>query len=103
MSIKDYGMTDAEYDQLLEYQGGGCAICGRPPKTKRLDTDHDHQTGLLRGLLCFPCNRLLIGRHTDWRLFREAAWYLRKPPAGKLFRPPKRHKNAATVRENDND
>ena len=53
------GVDDAEYARLLEAQGGGCAICGSKPKTRRLHVDHDHATGRVRGLLCHRCNRAL--------------------------------------------
>ena len=49
----------AGYEELLEAQGGGCAICGAEPKTRKLDIDHDHQTMQVRGLLCHRCNRAL--------------------------------------------
>ena len=55
----ELGLSDADYEALLTAQGGGCAICGNPPKTRRLDTDHDHKTGAVRGLLCHRCNRAL--------------------------------------------
>lgn len=54
---KQLGIDDAEYERLLEAQNGGCAICGNPPKTRRLHVDHNHRTGRVRGLLCFRCNR----------------------------------------------
>lgn len=40
-----YGITSAEYEQILRNQGGVCAICGRPPKIdgNRLHVDHDHK------------------------------------------------------------
>ena len=40
------------YDELLELQGGRCALCGNPPKEggRRLNIDHDHKTLELRGL-----------------------------------------------------
>ncbi len=61
------GVTDAEYDRLLAAQGGGCAICGNPPKTRRLHVDHDHKTGRVRGLLCHRDNRILPSWATvDW-------------------------------------
>ena len=54
-----YGITKADYERMLEAQGGVCAICGGlDPKTgRRLSVDHDHETGEVRGLLCGPCNR----------------------------------------------
>lgn len=52
-------VSDDEYAALLAAQDGGCAICGRPPKTRRLHIDHDHSTMTVRGLLCHRCNRNL--------------------------------------------
>lgn len=67
------------YDVLLEFQGGGCAICGKPPGKRKLDMDHDHKTMEVRGLLCTTCNRRLTGRVTiPW--LRDAARYLERPP-----------------------
>lgn len=59
------------YDAALASQGGSCAICGRPPKPggRRLNVDHDHVTGRVRGLLCASCNRGLA-----W--FRDCADHL---------------------------
>lgn len=53
------GLTVGGYETILAAQGGGCAICGNPPKTRRLDCDHAHKTGEVRGLLCHSCNRKL--------------------------------------------
>lgn len=80
MSI--YGITVDEYDALLKAQGGVCAICGKPPKTRRLGVDHDHKTGVVRGLLCYFCNhRLLGGVKDDVEKLRAAVKYLDNPPA----------------------
>lgn len=65
------------YDEMLEEQGGGCWICGRPPKNRRLDMDHDHRTMTIRGLLCVRCNRALPAWITPTWL-RRAADYLEK-------------------------
>ena len=75
------GIPLAEYDALLAAQGGGCAICGNPPKTRRLHVDHDHKTGKVRGLLCHRCNRRLDTTVTpEWL---KAAWrYLVRTEAG---------------------
>jgi hypothetical protein len=48
-------MSRADYDALLESQGGVCAVCGKPSK-KTLCVDHCHSTGTIRGLLCRKCN-----------------------------------------------
>jgi hypothetical protein len=54
-----YRITSLEYDIILTHQGGVCAICKRPPTGNRLAVDHDHKTGLVRGLVCWTCNRAL--------------------------------------------
>lgn len=53
------GIGAADYAAALEAQGGVCALCRLPPKTRRLDQDHDHRTHAFRGLLCARCNRAL--------------------------------------------
>lgn len=55
-----YGLSLPQYDQLLSRQDGGCAVCQKPPKAgQRLNVDHDHQTGVVRALLCGSCNTAL--------------------------------------------
>src|SRR6185312_1853382 len=39
---KKYGITEAEYAQMLSDQDGRCRICGAEPKKRRLCVDHDH-------------------------------------------------------------
>lgn len=76
------------YDSLLELQEGRCAICRRIPRSRRLAVDHDHTTGLVRGLLCSAnegasCNKGLLGSaHDDVRILRNAVYYLENPPSG---------------------
>lgn len=70
----ELGVTDEEYDRLLAAQDGVCAICGNPPKTRRLHVDHDHKTGAVRGLLCWPCNRMLAKYVTIPRLWNALAY-----------------------------
>jgi len=71
-----HALPDAEYQALLDRQGGGCAICGAPPKTRKLHVDRDHFTGLVRGLLCYRCNRGLAYYVTETWL-ESALVYLR--------------------------
>ncbi|PYQ17504.1 MAG: hypothetical protein DMF80_00495 [Acidobacteria bacterium] len=45
---------------MLVDQKERCAICRKACGTgRRLAVDHDHQTGRVRGLLCFRCNTAL--------------------------------------------
>lgn len=80
-----YGISSAQYEELLQSQGGVCAVCGKPPVRQRLSVDHDHRSMFIRGLLCNYCNLRIIGKHTDARLYKAAADYLENPPAAKLL------------------
>jgi hypothetical protein len=54
---KRYGMTPDEHAALFAAQGGQCAICGTTKQGKKgFHTDHNHATGVVRGLLCGGCN-----------------------------------------------
>jgi hypothetical protein len=48
-----YGLTEDDVKQLIEQQGGVCAICA---EAKPEHVDHCHVTGKVRGVLCFNCN-----------------------------------------------
>lgn len=59
-----YGITPEDYETLLKNQNGGCAICGaikgsNGTKYTKLQVDHDHSTGRVRGLVCIRCNGIL--------------------------------------------
>lgn len=60
--MRNYGITQEEYEELKAQQGDVCAICGQPEvrvhKGIKVDlcVDHDHETGKVRGLLCARCN-----------------------------------------------
>jgi Recombination endonuclease VII len=45
---KVYGISLSEYEMLLEEQEGVCAVCGAPPKTRRLHVDHDHKVAAMK-------------------------------------------------------
>lgn len=51
-----YGIDEADFDRIVEAQGGLCAVCRRCPAKH---VDHDHETCKIRGILCFTCNRAL--------------------------------------------
>lgn len=82
--IRTFGITLAQYDELLTKQYGLCAICDKPEtildkrsgKLKSLAVDHDHITGKIRGLLCSQCNRSLGGFQDSPEILRSAIEYL---------------------------
>lgn len=69
-SLRRFGLTEAQYDELLASQEGRCAICLRKPHHRRLAIDHDHRCcppgtacdNCRRGLLCNDCNYRMLGR-----------------------------------------
>lgn len=75
--LGQYNLTPEEYEEMLQQQGGVCAICGGVNlDNKRLAVDHDHRTGWPRGLLCVGCNSA-IGFLKDYSAnCRRAANYL---------------------------
>ena len=74
---RKYGMTIEQYDLLLSKQGGNCAICGRKPRPDiSLHLDHDHDSGRVRGVLCFRCNSALGDFDDDANLLQQALAYV---------------------------
>ncbi|GAB4588702.1 endonuclease VII domain-containing protein [Nocardia sp. IFM 10818] len=82
-----YGITKAEYQAILAHQGGKCAICQRATGARRrLAVDHSHADGTVRGALCKPCNRNVLGHlRDDPAAFRRAIDYLTHPPAYRVI------------------
>ncbi len=70
-----YGLTEEEFKSLHEVQGGACAVCRRI--SKRLCIDHCHETGRIRGLLCYSCNSGLGQLGDDPELLERGVAYLR--------------------------
>uniref|UniRef100_A0AAU2VD61 Endonuclease VII domain-containing protein n=1 Tax=Streptomyces sp. NBC_00003 TaxID=2903608 RepID=A0AAU2VD61_9ACTN len=68
-----YGMTEDERDGLIASQGGVCCICLSAPAAH---VDHCHQTGRVRGVLCFNCNSAIGLLGDDPDTVRRAAAYL---------------------------
>ncbi len=73
-----YGISLAQYKEILKKQLDVCAICFRPqqPATRPLDVDHNHQTGKVRGLLCVSCNMGLGAFCDSKELLARAGQYL---------------------------
>ena len=72
-----YGITPEQYDEMLDRQGGVCAICYCPPSPrKKLGVDHNHHNGQVRELLCDHCNKGLGDFGDDTELLFRAIAYL---------------------------
>jgi hypothetical protein len=56
--LRQYGLTQEQYDELLVESCGRCAIC-TVAFTETPHIDHCHATGKVRGLLCRRCNRAI--------------------------------------------
>ena len=79
-TLKQYGITQQDYDTMLESQNFGCAICGtkKNGRKKNFVVDHDHKTGVVRGLLCTQCNAGLGNYKDNPESIRRAIEYLNK-------------------------
>ena len=75
--LTKYGLTREEFDALILNQEGRCAICDRDPRDN-LMVDHNHLTGVVRGLLCATCNRGLGLLGDDLGGLQRAIDYLRR-------------------------
>ncbi len=79
-----YGIGIDQYNELFKSQGGCCAICTEPETAIGKDgplplaVDHDHVTGVVRGLLCRGCNVAIGGLKEKEENFLNAITYLEK-------------------------
>lgn len=76
---KKYGMTLETYDAMLADQGNKCAICEtKNPQGpgKRFMVDHNHDSGVVRGLLCSHCNFMLGQARNSTEILAKAIVYL---------------------------
>jgi hypothetical protein len=91
-NLRKFGLTVADYDKMLEAQGGVCKICNQPEQKSRryesLCIDHLHSDGwnklpkeerkkTVRGLLCNNCNRCLGLLKDSIENLEQAAAYLK--------------------------
>lgn len=73
-----YGITREDFRAMYVAQEGCCAICLGSVSEAKAHIDHDHQTGLVRGLLCSNCNRGLGFFADDEGRLERAITYLTK-------------------------
>jgi hypothetical protein len=79
--LRKFHLTREQFFALSAKQNQQCAIC--TISSQKLHIDHDHSTGMVRGLLCNRCNSRLaaldfVRTHTDW--VHAASIYCEHPP-----------------------
>ena len=77
-----YGITVDDRNRMFAEQDGCCAVCRTPislrphPFEARAFVDHDHDTGIVRGLLCHRCNLAEGLLRSDPAVMRRLAEYV---------------------------
>lgn len=90
--LRRLGMSIQTYLDLLQWQSDLCGICGSAETAKtptgevsRLSVDHDHSTGLIRGVICRACNNALGNAKDDPARLRAMADYLEEHAAAVAY------------------
>lgn len=74
---KAFGITEKDFDNMMNSQNNSCAICKKGlSSTKEAHIDHCHKTGAVRGILCRKCNAGLGQFSDDINLMEIAINYL---------------------------
>lgn len=84
--LRNYNLTQGQFDAIFEGQGRRCAICkSKRPRAGNWHIDHDHNCcpekgrscgKCIRGILCGPCNHLLGNAEDKTEVLRAAADYI---------------------------
>jgi hypothetical protein len=72
---RHYGMSEKDYNVMLEKQEGRCAICGN---YRKLVVDHCHTANRVRDLLCSQCNSAIGLLSDNPFTIRAAAAYVER-------------------------
>ena len=75
---RKYGLSEKTYMGMWKKQDGKCGICYLESKQGWLGVDHNHKTGVIRGLLCSNCNFGIGSLKDNPRILRSAIKYLLK-------------------------
>jgi hypothetical protein len=75
--FKKYGVTKHWYEDKLKEQQNCCGICNREFVSSP-HIDHNHETGDVRGLLCYSCNSAIGKFQDNPEILQNAIDYLAK-------------------------
>lgn len=80
MLLYNYGITREDYNNIFDKQKGCCAICGvhQSELNRPLCVDHNHETNIVRGLLCKKCNLVLGFAYDNISILEKSITYLSK-------------------------
>ena len=73
---RKYGISVEQFEDMYISQNGACFTCRVPNDGVLMHVDHDHETGIVRGLLCRKCNFALGLANDDPSLLRTLADYV---------------------------
>jgi hypothetical protein len=77
-----YGLTIDDFEAIVEAQDGRCAVCLRvfdpDPQKRDMQIDHNHETGVMRGVVCARCNAILGRVDRDVEVLKRAVAYLER-------------------------
>lgn len=86
--MRYYGISINQYAEMYQEQDGKCAICHQPEtskdrrgETRILAVDHCHESGAVRGLLCYSCNSMLGQARDKVDVLLAGVEYLKKHSA----------------------
>lgn len=73
-----YGVSEKQWNELFSRQEKVCAICksSNPNNKRGWQTDHNHETGQIRGILCYHCN-MIVRKHATIEILVAAINYLK--------------------------
>ena len=73
-----YGLEPGDFEAMFTRQGAACALCKTDtPGGRGWHVDHNHSTGIVRGILCHACNTGIGLLKEDILLLARAIEYLK--------------------------
>lgn len=85
-AIEKYGLNARSYEDLLQSQGGKCAVCDEQLSQRKTCVDHDHSCcpgfkscgKCVRGILCYNCNTADGLLKSDPEIIKKLLNYIEK-------------------------